>query len=52
MKGQLLRGAAASYEADSVVERLFRDAKGAQIFDGASEIQKLVIARELLGVRL
>ncbi len=30
------------------VERLMRDAKITQIYEGTSEIQKLVIARELL----
>ncbi|MBV9866222.1 MAG: acyl-CoA dehydrogenase family protein [Abitibacteriaceae bacterium] len=39
---------AAGYSTGSTVERLFREAKGAQIFDGASEVQRLVIARNLL----
>jgi alkylation response protein AidB-like acyl-CoA dehydrogenase len=30
------------------VERLMRDAKITQIYEGTSEIQKLVIAREIL----
>ncbi len=30
------------------MERLLRDAKVTQIYEGTSEIQKLVIARELL----
>jgi alkylation response protein AidB-like acyl-CoA dehydrogenase len=30
------------------VERLMRDAKITQIYEGTSEIQKLVIARELI----
>jgi alkylation response protein AidB-like acyl-CoA dehydrogenase len=30
------------------VERYFRDAKVTQIYDGASEIQKVVIARHIL----
>jgi hypothetical protein len=29
------------------VERLFRDAKVTEIYEGTSEIQRLVIAREL-----
>lgn len=36
------------YTTDYVVERYFRDAKVLQIFEGTSEIQKLVIARHLL----
>jgi alkylation response protein AidB-like acyl-CoA dehydrogenase len=31
------------------VERHFRDAKITQIYEGTSQIQKLVIARHLLG---
>nr|MCU0470366.1 acyl-CoA dehydrogenase [Arcicella sp.] len=30
------------------VERLMRDAKITQIYEGTSEIQKMVIAREIL----
>jgi alkylation response protein AidB-like acyl-CoA dehydrogenase len=30
------------------VERLFRDAKVTQIYEGANEIQRLVIANEVL----
>ena len=36
------------YTRDYPVERYFRDAKLTQIFEGANQIQKLVIARELL----
>lgn len=36
------------YTRDYPVERLFRDAKLTQIFEGANQIQRLVIARELL----
>jgi len=34
--------------ADFPVERMFRDAKLTQIFEGANQIQRLVIAREIL----
>lgn len=36
------------YMRDYPVERMFRDAKLTQIFEGANQIQRLVIARELL----
>ncbi len=36
------------YMQDYPVERLFRDAKLTQIFEGANQIQRLVIAREIL----
>jgi cyclohexane-1-carbonyl-CoA dehydrogenase len=36
------------YMHDYPVERMFRDAKLTQIFEGANQIQRLVIARELL----
>ena len=39
----------AGYVNDHDVERLFRDAKITQIYEGTSEIQKNIIARELLG---
>ncbi|MEX2325383.1 MAG: acyl-CoA dehydrogenase family protein, partial [Gemmatimonadaceae bacterium] len=37
------------YVKDYPVERLFRDAKVTEIYEGTSEIQRVVIARELLG---
>ena len=36
------------YMRESGVERLMRDAKITQIYEGTSEIQRIVIARELL----
>jgi len=36
------------YMQDYPVERMFRDAKLTQIFEGANQIQRLVIARELI----
>jgi len=36
------------YVKDYHVERMMRDAKITQIYEGTSEIQKIVIARELL----
>jgi len=37
------------YMRDHPLERMFRDAKLTQIFEGTNQIQRLVIARELLG---
>jgi alkylation response protein AidB-like acyl-CoA dehydrogenase len=37
------------YGDDYPVERYLRDAKGMQIYEGTSHIQRIVIARELLG---
>ncbi len=37
------------YIKDYVVERLYRDAKGTEIYEGTSEIQKLIISRKVLG---
>jgi acyl-CoA dehydrogenase len=37
------------YVKDYPVERLFRDAKVTEIYEGTSEIQRIVIARALYG---
>lgn len=37
------------YTKDFPVERMFRDAKLTQIFEGTNQIQRIVIAREILG---
>ena len=39
----------AGYLKDFPVERFYRDAKVTEIYEGTSEIQRLVIARNLLG---
>jgi alkylation response protein AidB-like acyl-CoA dehydrogenase len=39
----------AGYVNDFDVERFYRDAKITQIYEGTTEIQKNIIARELLG---
>jgi alkylation response protein AidB-like acyl-CoA dehydrogenase len=39
----------AGFVNDFDVERLYRDAKITQIYEGTTEIQKNIIARELLG---
>jgi len=33
----------------TVVERIFRETRALRIYEGTSEIQKLVLARELFG---
>ncbi len=38
----------AGYSRDNPVERLMRDAKGAQIYEGTNQIHRLIIARKLL----
>ena len=35
-------------ECGSVVERLYREIRALRIYEGATEVQKLIIARELL----
>jgi alkylation response protein AidB-like acyl-CoA dehydrogenase len=39
------------YSKELPVERYFRDAKITEIYEGTSEIQRLVIARQELGLR-
>jgi len=44
---QLLGGA--GYTADFPLERMMRDAKITQIYEGTNQIQRVVMARQLLG---
>jgi alkylation response protein AidB-like acyl-CoA dehydrogenase len=46
---QLLGGA--GYVKDFPVERMMRDAKVTQIYEGTNQIQRIVIARDLLAGR-
>ncbi len=39
------------YSKEMPVERYFRDAKITEIYEGTSEIQRVVIARQLTGLR-
>ena len=41
--------ASEGYRRGSTIERLFRDARGAEIYQGTSEVQRLIIAHGLLG---
>jgi butyryl-CoA dehydrogenase len=43
--------ASAGYRRGSVVERLFRDARATEIYQGTSEVQRMIIAAEVLGGR-
>ena len=47
----LLHGAR-GYSTEYPVERLLRDAKGLQIYEGTAHIQRILIARDLLGKEL
>jgi alkylation response protein AidB-like acyl-CoA dehydrogenase len=37
------------YSNEYPVERYYRDIKGLQIYEGTSQIQRIIIARELVG---
>ena len=39
------------YSKEMPIERYFRDAKITEIYEGTSEIQRMVIARQLTGLR-
>jgi alkylation response protein AidB-like acyl-CoA dehydrogenase len=41
--------ASRGYRRGSVVERLFRDVRAAEIYQGTSEVQRMVIAEQILG---
>jgi butyryl-CoA dehydrogenase len=41
--------ASAGYRRGSTVERLFRDARATEIYQGTSEVQRMVIASKILG---
>jgi butyryl-CoA dehydrogenase len=43
--------ASAGYRRGSDIERYFRDARAAEIYSGTSEVQRMVIAEQILGVR-
>jgi alkylation response protein AidB-like acyl-CoA dehydrogenase len=40
---------ATGYSREAPVERLLRDAKGAQIYEGTNQIHRLIVAEALLG---
>ena len=41
--------ASAGYRRGSTIERLFRDVRAAEIYQGTSEVQRMIIAEEILG---
>jgi alkylation response protein AidB-like acyl-CoA dehydrogenase len=40
---------AVGYSRETDVERMYRDARVMTIYEGTSEVQRMIIARELLG---
>ena len=38
------------YRRGSLVERLFRDVRATEIYQGTSEVQRMVIAEQVLGL--
>jgi alkylation response protein AidB-like acyl-CoA dehydrogenase len=43
--------ASAGYRRGSTVERLFRDVRATEIYQGTSEVQRMIIAEQVLGIR-
>jgi acyl-CoA dehydrogenase len=39
---------ARGYSGDTILERLFRDARAFRIYDGPSEVHRMVVARHVL----
>jgi butyryl-CoA dehydrogenase len=44
--------ASAGYRRGSTVERLFRDVRATEIYQGTSEVQRMIIAEQILGLKL
>ena len=42
--------ASAGYQRGSRVERLFRDVRATEIYQGTSEVQRMIIAANVLGI--